>query len=206
LKQTIHVLQYKESGYDQKVNETVSVVGAQAKELGQKGWGFMRGVMAMASQTVEQYTKEPGHSSSHNEGYTGAYDDGPYKNINSGSDSWQDHNDYEKPQTSKGRDAWDDWDEEDKQAQSKGHNGGNTSSYGRNNVSPPQARTQITATTTKATESKKAATGGDNWTGWDDHDATDDVDTFFRVDHKADKKKAEGWNDWDAQWTEGGFK
>jgi ADP-ribosylation factor GTPase-activating protein 1 len=49
--------QVREGGYDQKVNETVSVVAAKTTELGQMTWGIMRGVMAMASQQVEAYTQ-----------------------------------------------------------------------------------------------------------------------------------------------------
>lgn len=205
-------MQYKESGYDQKVNETVSVVGARATELGQKTWGIMRGVMAMASQTVEQYTKEPGRSSydnSYTETLSPGHDDDPYQHVNSGENQWHNTRDNEKLQSSKGRDSWDDWDDEGKQGNSKGYNGGNSSSYGNhNNISPQQGRSQSSATM-KATESRKPATGGDSWTGWDDHDQNDDVDTFFTVDHKADKKKSDGWNDWndsDVKWTEGGFK
>lgn len=48
----------KEGGYEYKVNETVSVVSAKTSEIGQKTWGIMKGVMAMASQKVEEYTKE----------------------------------------------------------------------------------------------------------------------------------------------------
>lgn len=47
----------REGGYDQKVNETVSVVAAKTTELGQMTWGIMRGVMAIASQQVEAYTQ-----------------------------------------------------------------------------------------------------------------------------------------------------
>ncbi|GLT79234.1 hypothetical protein SLA2020_507280 [Shorea laevis] len=48
----------KEGGYDQKVNETVTVVTAKTTEIGQRTWGIMKGVMAMASQKVEEYTKD----------------------------------------------------------------------------------------------------------------------------------------------------
>ncbi|KAG6596416.1 ADP-ribosylation factor GTPase-activating protein AGD7, partial [Cucurbita argyrosperma subsp. sororia] len=40
----------KEGGYDYKVNETVNVVTAKTTEIGQRTWGLMRGVMAIASQ------------------------------------------------------------------------------------------------------------------------------------------------------------
>ncbi|TQE01728.1 hypothetical protein C1H46_012672 [Malus baccata] len=48
----------KEGGYDYKVNETVNVVTAKTSEIGQRTWGIMKGVMAMASQKVEEYTKD----------------------------------------------------------------------------------------------------------------------------------------------------
>ncbi|GKV05792.1 hypothetical protein SLEP1_g17759 [Rubroshorea leprosula] len=48
----------KEGGYDQKVNETVTVVTAKTTEIGQRTWGIMKGVMALASQKVEEYTKD----------------------------------------------------------------------------------------------------------------------------------------------------
>lgn len=59
----------REGGYDQKVNETVSVFAAKTTELGQMTWGIMRGVMAMTSQKVELYTKDGfiGNSSSHHD-------------------------------------------------------------------------------------------------------------------------------------------
>ncbi|KAJ6840914.1 ADP-ribosylation factor GTPase-activating protein AGD7 [Iris pallida] len=48
----------REGGYDQKVNETVNVVAAKTTEISQKTWGTLKGVMAIASQKVEEYTKE----------------------------------------------------------------------------------------------------------------------------------------------------
>ncbi|XP_038993085.1 ADP-ribosylation factor GTPase-activating protein AGD7-like isoform X2 [Hibiscus syriacus] len=48
----------KEGGYDARVNETVTVVTAKTSEIGQRTWGIMKGVMAMASQKVEEYTKD----------------------------------------------------------------------------------------------------------------------------------------------------
>ncbi|KAE8679477.1 putative ADP-ribosylation factor GTPase-activating protein AGD6 [Hibiscus syriacus] len=40
----------KEGGYDTRVNETVNVVTARTSEIGQRTWGIMKGVMAIASQ------------------------------------------------------------------------------------------------------------------------------------------------------------
>ncbi|CAF2111554.1 unnamed protein product [Brassica oleracea] len=48
----------KEGGYDHKVSETVNVVASKTTEIGQRTWGIMKGVMAIASQKVGEYTKE----------------------------------------------------------------------------------------------------------------------------------------------------
>jgi ADP-ribosylation factor GTPase-activating protein 1 len=50
--------QMKEGGYDQKVNETVNVVATKTAEIGSRTWGIMKGVMAMATQKVEEFSKE----------------------------------------------------------------------------------------------------------------------------------------------------
>ncbi|KAL2610874.1 hypothetical protein R1flu_022566 [Riccia fluitans] len=212
----------REGGLDQKVNETVSVVAAKTTEVGQKAWGLMRGVMAMASQTVEQYTKEPGRSGSSFSPYdqNGLLDDsndndGPYHSVNSGS-SWHDSWEADKNVSSKGRQSWDDWDD---QEQGKNQNGGRsihtstTTTY----ETPQPTRNGVDATTSSM-KSGKAQSGGDSWSGWDDNDAKDNVDdTFFSVsnNHSSSnstikaQKKADGWDDWndgDALWTGGGFK
>ncbi|KAK4759629.1 hypothetical protein SAY87_022760 [Trapa incisa] len=44
----------REGGYDHKVNETVNAVAAKTTQIGQRTWGIMRGVMALASQKVEE--------------------------------------------------------------------------------------------------------------------------------------------------------
>ncbi|VFQ85840.1 unnamed protein product [Cuscuta campestris] len=89
----------KDGGYDTKVNETVNVVTAKTTEIGQKTWGIMKGVLTLASQKVEEYTKET--------------------NSNWKTDSWQ-RSEHEQsgnyPQDSKGWNpsrgpSWDnDWD------------------------------------------------------------------------------------------------
>ncbi|RRT80846.1 hypothetical protein B296_00023103 [Ensete ventricosum] len=48
----------KGSGYDQKVDGTVSVAATKPTKFGHKTWGIMKGVIAMASEKVEEYTKE----------------------------------------------------------------------------------------------------------------------------------------------------
>ncbi|CAN4118315.1 unnamed protein product [Withania somnifera] len=48
-----------EGGYDYKVNETVNAVTTKTTEIGQKGWGIMKGVLALASQKVEEFAEDP---------------------------------------------------------------------------------------------------------------------------------------------------
>ncbi|XXG45390.1 hypothetical protein AAC387_Pa02g0483 [Persea americana] len=47
-----------EGGYDDKVNDTVNVVASRTSELGHMTWGIMRGVMAMASEKMEEYARD----------------------------------------------------------------------------------------------------------------------------------------------------
>ena len=109
----------KEGGYDQKVNETVSVVTMKTTEVGQKTWGIMKGVMAMASQKVEEYTKEginwKGDDWQRKESEQNGYyqDFGQDKGWNSSEgNSFKHYNSVS---------SWDDWDEKErKQEPGKG--------------------------------------------------------------------------------------
>ena len=84
----------KEGGYDQKVNETVNVVAS-------KTWGIMKGVMAMASQKVEEYTKE-GSSWPSQPGRNGYYQEFGHDSVNSSAERYESVN------------SWDDWDQKGK--------------------------------------------------------------------------------------------
>lgn len=136
-------LQVREGGYDYKVNETVNVVTAKTSEIGQKTWGIMKGVMALASQKVEEYAKEGGSgwkndSWQRNESEKNGY----YQEFGHDSKGW---NSSAGGQPSSGKQfnsvssgSWDDWDSAD----------------GRKD------------------ESKKgtaAPHNGDSWAGWDDN-------------------------------------
>ncbi|KAG6771538.1 hypothetical protein POTOM_022908 [Populus tomentosa] len=105
----------KESGYDYKVNETVNVVTAKTTEIGQRTWGIMKGVMAIASQKVEEYTKEGWNtdnwqrSDNQSNGYYQEFNKQENKGWNSssgGQSSSGHHNSY-------GSSSWDDWDQKD---------------------------------------------------------------------------------------------
>ncbi|MFS8030972.1 hypothetical protein Hanom_Chr17g01540301 [Helianthus anomalus] len=50
----LHLALYVRDG-DYNVNETVNVVTAKTTDIGHRTWGMVRGVMALATQKVEQY-------------------------------------------------------------------------------------------------------------------------------------------------------
>ncbi|XP_055812068.1 probable ADP-ribosylation factor GTPase-activating protein AGD6 [Solanum dulcamara] len=110
-------LQVKEGGYDTTVNETVNVVMANTSEIGQKSWGIMKGVLAMASQKVEEYTKESPAWKNDSWQRGESEKNGYYQDFNQDSKGWNASGGAQ----SSGRNtnfvssgSWDDWDNEDK--------------------------------------------------------------------------------------------
>lgn len=170
---------YREGGYDHKVNETVSVVTAKTSEIGQKTWGIMKGVMALASQKVEEFSKDGGSSwvsqnaSSENGLLSNDSGHGHYEEIKYGQ------NDY-------GGDRWDNWDQSpvNKNWSSKESNTIKGSSQGSSNNWDDWDNTHTSKTTgntgvTKSSHVTGASTGGnDNWAGWDDLKDDGDDDFF----------------------------
>ncbi|XP_071908131.1 probable ADP-ribosylation factor GTPase-activating protein AGD6 [Coffea arabica] len=165
----------KEGGYDYKVNETVNVVAAKTTEIGHKTWGIMKGVMALASQKVEEYAKEGGVSWK-NDGWQRSESEtnGYYQEFGQDSKGW---NSPAAGQPSSGRQfnsvssgSWDDWDSKDnrKEESSKG----------------------------------TASHNGDSWAGWDDN-KDDGFDNFYQS--ASDSKAVGYNGKSDAKWTEGGF-
>ncbi|KAL9150405.1 hypothetical protein ABFS82_12G165900 [Erythranthe guttata] len=124
----------REGGYE----ETVSVVTAKTSEIGQKTWGLMKGVMALASQKVEEFTKE-GSGPQRNENDSTGY----YQEFGHDSKGWNSSTGAQSSSTrqfnSVSSSAWDDWDVKDsrKEDSSKGA------------PAPPSK-------------------GDESWTGWDD--------------------------------------
>ncbi|XVF08060.1 hypothetical protein REPUB_Repub06bG0193200 [Reevesia pubescens] len=166
----------KEGGYDTRVNETVNVVTAKTSEIGQRTWGIMRGVMAVASQKVEAYTKD---------------------GMNWKNDSnWQ-RNDSEK------NGYYQEFKQENKGWNStsggQSSSGGNYNSYSSNSWDDwGDTKDNRKEDTTKVT----ASHSNDGWAGWDD--AKDDgYDNFY---NGASDNKAVGHNGKsDNTWTGGGF-
>ncbi|KAH1039405.1 hypothetical protein J1N35_041148 [Gossypium stocksii] len=107
----------KEGGYDTKVNETVSVVTAKTTEIGHRTWGIVKGVMALASQKVEEYAKDgmnwkndnwPQNEREKNEHHQGSNQGNKGWNSTSGGQSSSGGNSNSCTSSS-----WDDWDTED---------------------------------------------------------------------------------------------
>ncbi|XP_030481316.1 probable ADP-ribosylation factor GTPase-activating protein AGD6 [Cannabis sativa] len=140
----------KEGGYDYKVNETVNVVTAKTSEIGQRTWGIMKGVMAIASQKVEEYAKEGStwtadnwqRNDSEQNGYYQEFKQNKEFNSSSGGQSSSAGHVNSFNSTS-----WDDWDQKDnrKEESTKG----------------------------------KSSHNNDDWAGWDDP-KEDGYDSFYQ--------------------------
>ncbi|CAN8279179.1 unnamed protein product [Cochlearia groenlandica] len=171
----------KEGGYDHKVSETVNVVANKTTEIGHRTWGIMKGVMAIATQKVEEYTKEGttnwnqqnenqsnGYNQSFGNGNKAAGGGGGAAQLSSSSGHYND---------SQKSNSWDDWGEiENKKKEPAAPKG-----------------------------SLSASNDDDGWTGWDDQDAKDDV--FDGHSQSAGDTKSvshKGKSD-TAAWTGGGF-
>ncbi|KAL8152686.1 hypothetical protein V2J09_010446 [Rumex salicifolius] len=154
----------REGGYDHKVNEAVSVVTAKTSEIGQKTWGIMKGVMAMASQKVEEYTKEDSSASWNNQQQTENEKNGYYQDLRQESKGWNSsggggsQTSSHPPSNPVSSGSWDDWDVKDVK---------------------------------KETSTKGAGShNNDNWAGWDD-DKDDGFDSFSyqSASHKNDARQ-----------------
>ncbi|KAL1195856.1 putative ADP-ribosylation factor GTPase-activating protein AGD6 [Cardamine amara subsp. amara] len=114
----------KEGGYDHKVSETVNVVANKTTEIGQRTWGIMKGVMAIATQKVEEYTKEGTTSwnqQSENEsnGYYQNFNKSANSSVGGGRSQSASSGHHIKSQKSN---SWDDWGWDDHDAKDDGFN------------------------------------------------------------------------------------
>ncbi|KAG9445138.1 hypothetical protein H6P81_016478 [Aristolochia fimbriata] len=167
----------REGGYDQKVNETVNVMTAKTSEIGHRTWGIMKGVMAMATQKVEEYTKE-GNVNWRGDGWNETETkNGYYQEFKQESKGWNDNNNFggvnsssRKADTVSSSASWDDWDQKDKKEDS-----GKGGQHG----------------------------GGDSWAGWDDKD--DGYDSFHQGGSYNNKSTGQNGKSDSSSWTEGGF-
>ncbi|GAA0159576.1 GTPase-activating protein [Lithospermum erythrorhizon] len=136
----------REGGYDQ----TVNVVTAKTTEIGQRTWGLMKGVVALATQKVEEFAKEGGGSSNDGWQRNEREKNGHYQEY--GSKSWNSSAGAQPPagqqSNSVSASSWDDWGSQDnkKEVATKGSSPAN----------------------------------GDSWAGWDDAKDDDGYDNFYQ--------------------------
>ncbi|CAN7094905.1 probable ADP-ribosylation factor GTPase-activating protein AGD6 [Brassica rapa] len=167
----------KEGGYDHKVSETVNVVASKTTEIGQRTWGIMKGVMAIASQKVGEYTKEGTTTTSWNQ-RNESESNGYYQNFGNGNKAANPSVEGKGSQSSSSgyynnshkSNSWDDW--------------------GENESKKKEA---------VASKGSSASNDDDGWTGWDD--PKDDV--YYQS--AGDKKSAGHNGKSDTAWTGGGF-
>jgi len=104
----------REGGYDQKVNETVSVVANKTAEIGSRTWGIMRGVVALATQKVEEYAKEGGVGGWGDDWQRSEQSNEPYQRFQHETNG----NGWNSSQNSSSKNynsnSWDDWDDQGK--------------------------------------------------------------------------------------------
>lgn len=179
------------------MNETVNIVTAKTTEIGQRTWGIMKGVMALASQKVEEYTKEganwkadgwQGNESGGN-GYYQEFSHESKGGWNSGGGQSSSGSHFNSAISG----SWDDWDRKDNRKGDSHFNSVSSGSW--DDWDHKDNR--------KAEPAKGAApTNGDGWSGWDD-EKDDGFDNFYQ---SAPNVKAVGQNGKsDAKWTDGGF-
>lgn len=171
----ITLSQVKDGGYDHKVNETVNVVTAKTTEIGHKTWGLVKGVMAMASQKVEEYTKEGGAGSGSGSGWprNDSEGNGYYQEFGQESKGWNSsvgtQSSSSQQFNSVNSGSWDDWDTKD----------------------------------SKKEEPLKGTSfqNGDSWAGWDDG-KDDGFDDFHQSESN---KSVGYNGKSDSNWSGGGF-
>ncbi|XP_058737922.1 ADP-ribosylation factor GTPase-activating protein AGD7-like [Vicia villosa] len=138
----------KDGGYDHKVNETVNIVTQKTSEIGQRTWGIMKGVMALASQKVEEFAKD-------------------YPNEN--SDNWQrnENNRHDFNQENRG------WNSSTREGQPS--SGGQTNTYHSSSNSWDDWDSQDTRKEVQPAKGS-APRKNDDWAGWDDAKDDDGFD------------------------------
>lgn len=159
----------KEGGYDNKVNETVNVVATKTTEIGQKGWGIMKGVLALASQKVEEYAEGGPNGKDNSWQRSENEQNGYYQEFSKESKGWNSSggaqsSDRHSSSVSSG--SWDDWDSKDNRKQ----------------------------TSTKGATSSN----DDGWAGWDDgkDDGYDNFQSASNNKHVGHGGKSESkWTD-----------
>ncbi|KAK9123184.1 hypothetical protein Sjap_012786 [Stephania japonica] len=167
----------REGGYDHKVNETVNVVTSKTTEIGQKTWGIMKGVMAIASQKVDEFTKEGINWNGDDSQRKESERNGHYQDFRHDSNRWNSSSGEANSSTASRQlnpvtssSSWDDWDSKDSWKEDSAR--------------------------------KTTAQNGDSWAGWDD--TKDDGDDDFHGSSVGKNSTSQGRKS-DSLWTAGGF-
>ncbi|XP_057423702.1 ADP-ribosylation factor GTPase-activating protein AGD7-like [Lotus japonicus] len=200
----------KEGGYDQKVNETVTVVSQKTSEIGQRTWGLMKGVMAIASQKVEELTRDNPNWKTNNWQQNENDRNGYYQDFNSenkgGSSSAvreQSSSGQFKTQSSS---SWDDWDHKDPRKEEPAKKSPPLSSgeqFGTSNSSSWDDWDHKDSRKEEPAKGLAPHNHDDGWAGWDNNAKDDGFDNFYEDEYN---KKAPGHNGKsDSNWTGGGF-
>jgi ADP-ribosylation factor GTPase-activating protein 1 len=203
------LFQVKEGGYDQKVNETVSVVTQKTSEIGQRTWGLMKGVMALASQKVEEYTKENSNSTTNNwqrneNDRNGYYQDFNQENKGISSSTGREQSSSGQFKTHSSN-SWDDWDHKDSWKGEPTKGSTPYSSGGQSGTHNPSSWDDWDHKDSRKEESAKGSAPHNNdagWAGWD-NTKDDGFDNFY--DGASNKKTAGHNGKSDDAWTGGGF-
>ncbi|CAJ1897312.1 unnamed protein product [Sphenostylis stenocarpa] len=195
----------KEGGYDYKVNETVNVVSQKTSEIGQRTWGIMRGVMALASQKVEEYTRDNPNSTSENWNQNETNKNGFYQDNKGWNSSTREGQQSSGGQTnSYHSSSWDDWGHEGSRKEEPAKGSAHHSSGGQSDTYNSSSWDDWDHEDTRKKEPAKgsATRSSDGWAGWDN--AKDDgVDDMYG---NASNNKAAGHNEKaGVAWTGGGF-
>ncbi|PHU05403.1 putative ADP-ribosylation factor GTPase-activating protein AGD6 [Capsicum chinense] len=158
-----------EGGYDQKVNETVNVVATKTTEIGQKSWGIMKGVLALASQKVEEFAEGP-NSRDNSWKLSENERNGHYKESSQASKGWNSSGGAQssgRHNNSVSSASWVDWDSNDNRKEN-------------------------------STRGATSSNDDDGWAGWDDgkDDGFDDFQSAPNNKHVAHGGKSESkWTD-----------
>ncbi|WVY97913.1 hypothetical protein V8G54_030064 [Vigna mungo] len=198
----------KEGGYDHKVNETVTVVTQKTSEIGQRTWGLMKGVMAIASQKIEEYTKDETNWKTDNwqrneSDRNGYYQDFNQQNKGSNSAPGREQSSSGQYKTHSSS-SLDDWDHQDSSKQEPAKGSTPYSSGGQSSTFNSSSWDDWEQTDSRKQEPVKGSAphNNDDWAGWDNAKE----DGFDNLYQGASNKKGLAHNGKsDGTWTEGGF-
>ncbi|KAJ1387240.1 ARFGAP/RecO-like zinc finger [Sesbania bispinosa] len=191
----------KDGGYDHKVNETVTIVSQKTSEIGQRTWGIMKGVMALASQKVEEYTRDNPNGNSDNWQRNENNRHGFYQEYNQENKGWNSSTREGQPSSggqtnTYNSSSWDDWDHKDSRKEEPARGSAPQSSNGQFDSYNSSSWDDWDHKDTRKEEPAKrsAPCNDDGWAGWDDG-----KDDGF-------DNKASGHNGTSGSaWTGGGF-